>query len=233
MPTLSEVAPVLSQVIDQKQAEAMATPDAGALSGPAPVTDITTLGAKKKAALLLWLKWHRAAHIPHAVAEVQNVLNMTHPPTVQQVVEFLRMSPRQLCAKLNLSLPVLQNLIEEMGKIRAEVARGEDKWQPVAVTPTVKEVLCDVPNKDDVTIRGTDFDSRPPKVTAVRFTRKDTGSVVRTQPEIEAAGGKVTPTEIVVPAGLLPAGGVQAGDVVQVRGDGLDSAGYTVVAVGG
>lgn len=228
MPTLNEVAPQLSQLINQTQAEDIAVPSTGEAAQAPTVTDITTLGAKKKKALLLWLKWYRAKSIAHAVAEVQGVLNLANPPSTKQVVDFLRMSPRQLCARLNLSMITLESLLVELAAIRAEVARGEDAWMPAAITPTITSVTLDSPIAGDLTIDGTDFDSWAPKVTTIRITRFGVGSVTLTQAQIAAAGGAVTSSQIVVPGGLLPGAGANTGDQLVVRADGLDSAVFVI-----
>jgi hypothetical protein len=229
MPSLEEIAPDLAPYIDEAQAEAIVTATAAG-PDPAPrISDLAELSTNNRQLLLLWLKWYRAKRVPLEIAALSTLLpgKVGAVGLAQATRWFLRQSPKSVASALNLELSFLQSLLAQVAAIRAEVARGEDAWMPAAVTPTILAVSLDTPSAGDVTIAGSDFDSYATKETSVTVTRPEVGSVSRTQTQIEAGGGSVTPTQIVLTASVLPQA-VQPGDTIVVRADGLNSLTYTV-----
>lgn len=228
MPTLAEIAPDLAPYLTEQQAEQVVTATA---TGPAPapkITDLADLPDKSRQLLLLWLKWYGAKRIPLVIASLDTLMPNTGRSQPALTKWFLRHGPKEVARKLNLDEAFLRSLISQVAAIRSEVGRGTDAWMPAAVTPTIASVVLDAPAEGDVTITGADFDSYETRVTRVRLERPDVGGVTLDQTEIEAGGGRVTATEIVVPGAMVPGGGLRSADEITVRADGLVSAIYVV-----
>lgn len=231
MPTLAENAPDLAPYITEEQAETLVTASAVGPKPAAKITDLAQLSANQRQTLLIWLKWYRSKRVPLEIAALQTLAPGfvgRFPSLAVATRRFLRLGPKVIARYFDLDPSFMASLISQVSALRAEVARGEDAWMPTAVTPVIESVTIDAPRKGDITITGTDFDSYDTKVTRVQVSRPDVGQVNNSQGEIEAAGGSVSPKQIVFPAGLLPAGGAKVGDLVRVRADGLDSVPYKI-----
>lgn len=95
------------------------------------------------------------------------------------------------------------------------------------VTPVISSATRGSPGAGDLTIAGTGFLSVSPDVSTVIFAGAGVGSKTLTSAQILAgAGGTFTGTSIVIDTLLIA--GIQAGDTVRVRADGLLSAVFTI-----
>lgn len=206
MASYEEIAPELSKLVTQEQAEAFA---ANVLAEAPPVTPktIDDLGEATKAQLRLWLQWFgrekQPANLPH----------------------WIDWSPKRAAKHLGFSLEYIKELRSQRAGIVGEVATyTDDAFKAHAsITSLTYE-------DGDLTIAGKEFLSVAEGAMGVRMHRPEGASATRTKEQIETGEGTYTNTVIVVKAATLPLE-LLNGDEFIVVADGLDSPMMALVVV--
>jgi hypothetical protein len=198
MATLDTLAPELSQFVDDKTAIEVADRII-AEAVPAKPKTLGDLTPSLRSDLLKWLRWFGVTKVP------------------SDLPSWIHHSPAQVAGLTGMSEAYIMQLIAERNAIVAEVGAYADK--AFRAHPRIESLSY---AKGDLTITGVEFLSVAGGAMGVRLFRAPDATTNKTKAQIEAQGGKVTDTSIVVKASSIPLQ-LQAGDQVTVVADGLDS----------
>lgn len=205
MSTYEEIAPELSDYITEEAATNFAE---NLLNAPTVTyRELSDLTALQRNRLFQWLKW----------------FGRNRKPT--DLNESSYWSPKRVATNLGMSREYLMTLVAERNAIVAEV----NQWDGYAFLPHTPAVITDV-NVDgygDITITGTTMFSQSDNETIVNMTRPGVASIDRTQTQIEANGGSVTDTEIIIISGTFP-GNLQTNDEITITANELISDTYII-----
>ena len=198
MATLDTLAPELSQFVDETAAREVANRII-AEAAPVPTKALRDLTPSLRSALLQWLRWFSVTKIPSGLPD------------------WIHHSPAQVAGLTGMSQDYIMQLIAERNAIVAEVgAFANDAFKAHPRIDSISYL------KGDLTITGVEFLSVAGGAMGVQLFRAPATTINKTKAQIEAQGGTVTDTSIVLKAASIPTV-LQAGDQVTVVADGLKS----------
>lgn len=109
--SLADIAPELSQIIDEQEAKTLAD-DVVVIAEPVLERNLSSLGTAARQLFKQWLRWRLSRFVPDPFDKIA------------------RLSPSEVADKLRLHPDVVMNAIEELRRIREEIAtRGDEAFQ--------------------------------------------------------------------------------------------------------
>lgn len=223
MASYEDLAPELSKIVNQAEAENFAENEIAAPT-PAEPVQVQDLPEWVIPKLKLWLKWFGKQRRPGFAQNDGNA-----EAGVPSTFKFLNFSPAEVARRTGMSKPYVLSLLAQVrGVIAEKRAYGDDAFE---AHPDINIVLLDTPSEGDITINGTDLASVAGGVSGVTFNRPGGGNVNRSKAQIEAAGGSVGEFDVIVAAGTIPTA-LAAGDEITVTADGHESGAYVTPGLG-